>query len=211
MVILFFFFFLVFFLVFFLIFLVFLLILVLIGRIIIRPYRFLYRFIVFIVIFIALFIVNNRLLGFNFHDGFWFDHRLWFHDIHRLIILHRLLGFRFLDGFWFGNLLSFNDRNRHHVFDINRFHSLKLTVQLRDDGALEGEVSLLVEHERAEILVRHRLVILQRSQQFVDPRRDLLVSLRKQALHIATDLVGQREVVLFAIILRENNLIIRRL
>ena len=52
---------------------------------------------------------------------------------------------------------------------------------------------------------------MQRGQKFAHPRVDLLVGLREQTVLLATDQIGQREVVLFAIRMLENHLIMRRL
>ena len=97
------------------------------------------------------------------------------------------------------------------MFEVDRFQPFEQAVQLRDDGALEGDVSLLVEHESTEILVGYGLVVLQCGQQLGNPRGDFLIGKREQALLLTTDQIGQREIVFLVVVLGENNLIMRRL
>ena len=97
------------------------------------------------------------------------------------------------------------------MHQLNRLHPLEKAVQLRDDLILEREIPLLVEHEGAETFVGDGLVVLQSGQQLIHPGRDHLVGLGEEALLLATDQIGESEVVLLALFRRENHLIIRRI
>ena len=94
------------------------------------------------------------------------------------------------------------------MFEVNGFQTFELAIQLRDEGTLESDIPLFIQHERTEILVCYGLVVLQCGQQLGNPCRDLLVGVCEKALLLTTDQIGQRKIVLFAVRLRENHLII---